>query len=79
MRSHRTVFLKLDSAKNQGFEKGCQAFRETKMHNGGSFIGGPKFVRMSVNERSVLIMVFFKVLFFKKYFSISMVCTILIF
>jgi hypothetical protein len=50
------------------------------MRNGGRiFIGGQKLVCTSVNERSVLIVVFFKGLFFKNYLSISMVCTILIF
>jgi hypothetical protein len=45
------VFLKLGSA------KGCQGFREKNMRN-----GGPKFVFTSVNERSLLIMVFLSVI-----------------
>jgi hypothetical protein len=39
--------------------RGVKEFRQTRMRNSGkSFTGGPKSVCTSVNERSVLIMVF---------------------
>ena len=32
------MFLKLGSAEPQGSAKGCQGFRETKVHNGGGVL-----------------------------------------
>ena len=52
----RPVFLKLGSS------KGCQGFRETKMRNGGRVLLAIQNLCTSVNKRSILIVVFLKVI-----------------
>jgi hypothetical protein len=49
------------------------------MRNGGRVLLAVRNLYILVSEKLVLIMMFFSVILLKKYFSISMVCYILIF